>query len=188
MEDNVKVELRYDSDGTRWFPTEEYKHSLLLDFAKRFDLRTFVETGTHHCWTLEAVYKQFDWSYSIELSDDYYNAAVEKFKGVSKVTLIHGDSAVELKRLVSLLSKTPTLFYLDAHFSGGGTVGQNRLPLRAELKAIFESKIDGIVVVDDCVPWWSWGIPETAAQVVSEYPEWQQEIKHGLMRISKKEK
>src|SRR5271157_151112 len=95
MEDTVKVELRYDNNGTRWFPTEEYKHGVLLYFAARFNLRTFVETGTHHCWTLEAVYKQFDQSYSIELGDDYYNAAVEKFKGINNVTLIHGDSGAE---------------------------------------------------------------------------------------------
>ena len=186
MNDNVAVDLRYDNNGTRWFPTEQYKHAILLDFAKTYNLRTFVETGTHQCWTLEAVYKQFDRSYSIELGDDYYNAAVEKFKGIDNVTLIHGDSAVELKKLLERLPRIPTLFYLDAHFSGGGTVGQNQLPLQSELRAIFQSGFDGIIVIDDCVPYWQDGIPEVAAATVAEYPEWQQEVKYGLMRVWKR--
>lgn len=186
MHDDVKVDLRYDEDGTRWFPTEEYKHAILLYFAKQFNLTTFVETGTHHCWTLEAVYKNFDRSYSIELGKDYYEAAREKFEGIRNVTLIHGDSALELRKLVGQLPKSPTLFYLDAHYSGGGTVGRNRLPLRAELEAIFNSGIPAFIVIDDCVPYWTFGIPETAAKVVAENPEWEQEIKHGLMRVWKK--
>ena len=183
MNDNVKPDLRYDNNGTRWFPTEEYKHAILLDFAKTYNLRQFVETGTHHCWTLDAVYRQFDWSYSIELGDDYYNSAVEKLGHIINVNLIHGDSSVELPRLLKDLNRIPTLFYLDAHFSGGGTVGQNQLPLQAELRAIFQSGFDGIIVIDDCVPYWQDGIPEVAAATVAEYPEWQQEIKHGLMRV-----
>lgn len=186
MHDNVPVDLRYDNNGTRWFPTEEYKHAILLDFAKTHNLKTFVETGTHHCWTLSAVHKQFDHSYSIELGDTYYQDAVKLFIGVNNVTLIHGDSAVELKKLVDQLPKSPTLFYLDAHYSGGETVGQYNLPLRAELEAIFDSGIPAFVVIDDCVPYWGDGIPETAAQVVAEHPEWEQEIKHGLMRIWKR--
>ena len=161
----------------------EWKHALLLHLAKKFNLRTFVETGTHQCWTLDAVSQHFDRVYSIELGDNYYNAAVEKYKDVKNVTLIHGDSGAELRKLLLGLPKTPTLFYLDAHYSGGETVGRNRLPLRNELRAIFDSSIPGIVVIDDCVPYWEYGIPETAIETVSEYPAWRQEIKHGLMRV-----
>ncbi len=185
MEDNLKPDLRYDNNGTRWFPTEEYKHDLLLYFAKTYNLRQFVETGTHHCWTLDAVSPQFDRAYSIELGDDYYNAALAKYKNVANVRLIHGDSGVELKKLLETLPQIPTLFYLDAHFSGGGTVGQNQLPLQAELRSIFSSGLDGIIVIDDCVPYWQDGIPEVAEATVAEFPEWQQEIKYGLMRVWK---
>lgn len=183
MYDNVPADLRYDNNGTRWFPTEEYKHAILLDFAKMHNLRTFVETGTHRCWTLSAVYKQFDHSYSIELGDTYYQDAVKLFKGIDSVTLIHGDSAVELKNLINRLPKTPTLFYLDAHYSGGDTVGRNRLPLRAELDTIFNSGIPAFVVIDDCVPYWNLYITEIMMQAVAEYPKWECEVKHGLGRI-----
>ena len=184
MEDLVKVELRYSEDGKMWFPTEEYKHALMIDLAKRFGLARFIETGTCEGHGVDFAKDHFSEVYSIELAKHYYQAAVEKFKSARNVSFIQGDSAVQLEKLLNSLPKVPTLFYLDAHFSGGKTVGRDHLPLQAELKTILGSKVEGIVLIDDCVPWWDYGIPEIAEKTVLEYfPNWQFEIKAGMGRV-----
>jgi hypothetical protein len=192
MIDPVKIELRYDNNGTWWFPTEEYKHALLLDFATRFGLSTFIETGTcdGHCTRFAS--QHFKQVYSIELGDFYYNKAVETFKNDKNVTLIHGDSGAQLWELLSRIPDSPTLFYLDAHFSGGQTVkgpyaGMWHDPLEPELKAILDKNLKQcIIVVDDMQDFWHSGLPEKGARVVAGYPDWEQEIKAGMMRIWRK--
>jgi hypothetical protein len=189
MEDFVKPELRYDDSGRMWFATEEYKHSLMLDFAIRFNLSTFIETGTCEGHGVKFARNHFKQVYSIELSDYYYTKATEMFKDDKNVTIIHGDSGVELRKLLAQIPPTPMLFYLDAHFSGGQTVGGSYpgnwcAPLREELTAIFDlDPPQAYIIVDDMQDFWKEGLPEQGIETVSQYPKWEQEIKAGLMRI-----
>jgi hypothetical protein len=184
MEDSVKPDLR--PDGEHQLPTEQYKYAIMLDFAKRFNLTTYVETGTCEGYSLKAVSPYFKESYSIELSPEYYQKAVDHFKDNKAVHLIRGDSAVELKKLLATILDASILFYLDAHFSGGQTVGSGSSPLRKELTAIFDSGVNGIIVIDDCIDYRHDGVLEEAIQVVSEFSEWDQNVKHGLMRVWRK--
>jgi len=93
--------------------------------------------------------------YSIELSNKYYLLNKEQFKEHANVELLEGDSSLVIKNLVenSLLDNEPILFYLDAHFSGGDTAGENMYngcPVLNELEAISNRNVKGdIIFIDD---------------------------------------
>ncbi len=113
-----------------------------------------------------------DRAFSIEFSDYYSGYANRRFEGQADVTLIHGDSALELpKLLASLPSTLSVLFWLDAHYSGGLTKeGPN--PLAQELKAIFDSGMTGAILVDDM---------ESSVECPAS---WQQELQHGILALT----
>lgn len=194
IRDLATPEFRYDDGGgfTRWFPTEEYKHSLMLALCSKYNLSTFVETGTCEGHGVNFAKRHFERVYSIELGDYYYNRAVELFKDDINVTLIHGDSGKELRALLPKIGADRTLFYLDAHFSGGLTVkspnysGSWAAPLREEMRAIFEGLVPGVILIDDLQEFWTDGLPEAVIETAKAYPEWQLEIEAGLGLLIKK--
>jgi hypothetical protein len=125
----------------------ESKRDLLIDYAVRFGLRTFVETGTCGGDTIAYLLPHFFRLYSIELDAALFERGRARFHGNEKITLIHGDSAVELAKLLPEIPE-PALYWLDAHNSGPPTAGENN-PLMAELEAIVRQKKQGIVLIDD---------------------------------------
>jgi hypothetical protein len=95
--------------------------------------------------------------YSIELSNKYYLLNKEQFKEHANVELLEGDSSLVIKNLVenSLLDNEPILFYLDAHFSGGDTAGENMYngcPVLNELEAISNRNVKGDIIFIDDIP------------------------------------
>ncbi|MGE9271104.1 MAG: hypothetical protein ACQKBU_09910 [Verrucomicrobiales bacterium] len=125
------------------------KREMHLEYARRFDLKLFVETGTFKGDTIETMRPHFDRLYSIELADKFYHEAVKRFSGVSKVELFHGDSGKLMPEVVAKL-KAPTLFWLDGHYSGGETAqGELKAPVWPELKAIFAGMNQPFVVLID---------------------------------------
>jgi hypothetical protein len=127
--------------------TASYKRDLLIDYAAKHGLKTFVETGTCGGDTIEHLLPHFDRLYSIELDQTLFEMGVKRFYGNAKVMLIEGDSAVELPKLLPLIEE-PALYWLDAHNSGPPTAGEDN-PLMAELDAITKQKKQGVVLVDD---------------------------------------
>ena len=119
--------------------------------------KIIVETGTYLGHGIKSYLERnyFNKIYSIELSNKYYLLNKELFKEQSNVELIEGDSSVVIKDLVekSLLEDEPILFYLDAHFSGGDTAGENIFngcPLLNELESISNRTVKGdVIFIDD---------------------------------------
>jgi hypothetical protein len=113
--------------------------------------RVFVETGTFRGDTIEVVKDSFSAIYSIELSQVYYNASVERFKDCSHVTLLHGDAASALASIMPNLQQQSTLFWLDAHWCvAQNTAGQSsQCPLIEELEAIQHLNQDSLIIIDD---------------------------------------
>lgn len=181
-----KPEIIYWLDGTTecWATTLAYRRNLMLHYSECFGLFRFIETGTHRGDTVEVLRGHFEKVYSIEHAAEFFAHASQRLRHAPNVKLIYGDSGVELRRLLSQLTRRPTLFWLDAHGTGEHGTG-GIAPLREELEAIFDSGIPGVVLVDDMQDFWKNGLPELAAQVVAEHPPWQQEIKHGIMRVVK---
>jgi hypothetical protein len=109
----------------------------------------FVETGTNAGFTVDNMKSHFKEVHTIELSEPYYDSAVNKFKSDENVKLYLGDSAKVLPDLVKELDGN-TVFFLDGHWSGGDTAqGDKDCPLVEELVAIKEFKHKSIVVIDD---------------------------------------
>jgi len=106
--------------------------------------KTFVETGTFRGDGVCRALEDFDRVYSIELNPMLHAAAVLRFRGDERVTILCGDSA---KVLATLEIKEPVCFYLDAHWSGRGP--QTPLPLLDELRAIARRPYTDVVIVDD---------------------------------------
>ena len=137
---------------TTWTPGEAnngvWKQKLLLYLALTFDLRTLVETGTCDGGTLGGVYSVFEACHSIELYKYYYDISRERFKDKINVHLYHENSGLFLRHLLTKIPDVPTLFWLDAHSSGGLTADAGD-PLPAELEAIFDLRPNSLIVVDD---------------------------------------
>jgi hypothetical protein len=99
----------------------------------------FVETGSGGGDGIDgALAAGFDKIVSVELSEKYYQYCKDKFINNSKVSLIFGDSRQILPAMLEENSNHSNMFiWLDAHFSEGGTTGDNVIKtLPTEIKAI----------------------------------------------------
>lgn len=111
-----------------------------------------IETGTYKGDTSYICSKIFQKIYTIELSRDLYNFCVNKYKSSTNIEFICGDSAQEIKQIVSKLKQKYILF-LDAHGSGGDTTfsekyGRYGTPILKELEATIENPPD-VIIIDD---------------------------------------
>lgn len=131
-------------------PPHQIKQYWVCLFQRRYSLRTLVETGTFKGTMLRAVAGQFQEMYSIELSQHYYARAVEMFSCYEHVTLLHGDSGIELASVLRGVTNR-CLFWLDAHYSEGTTArGDKETPILDELEAIRRhQRNDHVILIDD---------------------------------------
>jgi len=125
------------------------KATLILEYAKKYDCKLFVETGTYKGDTTNDCKDFFEELYSIELSHDLYVAAAERFAGINKIHILEGNSG-DLMPMIMEKATKPTLFWLDAHYSGGETArGPEDSPVVRELQFIFASKLKHCILIDD---------------------------------------
>ena len=131
-------------------PPYVVKKRVLREFAQRFGLKILVETGTYRGDMVEAMTGHFARIYSIELSAALHERARKKFAGDDRITLVHGDSGVELKRVVAELDQA-ALFWLDGHYCGDGSArGTSDTPIYDELSHILGSPQPGhVIIIDD---------------------------------------
>lgn len=119
----------------------------------------FIETGLYKGRGLRrALAAGFPKIYNIEIENEHINTIAAELPNVvesGRVTLIHGDSAVELPKLLQTIDE-PCTFWLDAHW--GGKRGHQG-PLLAEVQAIREhGRDDHIVLIDDLRMMRYWGV------------------------------
>lgn len=131
------------------FP-HKLKINILNKYATKFHIKTLVETGTYLGQTVDDLKHKFNKIYSIELDKKLYQNAKNIFEKDKNVKIIYGDSATQLIKIIKTL-KTPTLFWLDAHYSNGLTAkGNMETPIIKELIAISKSKIKNhVILIDD---------------------------------------
>lgn len=134
-------------------PTE-VKWYLLCDFADRYNLSTLIETGTAVGDTITHVADRFDRIVSFEVMRTYFDVALVNTMDLGHVELINASSVgAEFCQVVQVLV-TPSLFYLDAHYSGEGTgkdfsIETPTVPIREELLVILGSELDHVIIIDD---------------------------------------
>jgi len=126
-----------------------FKQRVIIEHAQKYGCSILVETGTYMGDMVFAQLGNFKKLYSIELSDYLWKLAVNRFKKYSHVQILQGDSGLVLPTLVPTLGE-PAVFWLDGHYCGGITAQADIFcPIYAELKAIFDSPIAHIVMIDD---------------------------------------
>ena len=121
----------------------------LLKKHKRGNI--LIETGTYMGAGIRAALEAgFETVYSIELDDFLFRDAQKAFADDARVHIVHGDSAVELGKILAALPEgSDVTLWLDAHASGplkydGGT------PVLDEVRAVATSKCKATILVDDC--------------------------------------
>jgi hypothetical protein len=126
--------------------------TIIVNLLKMDKPNIFVETGTYLGDGIERVKNDFKFIHSIELHEKWYNHAKDRFKNDNNVFLHLGDSGEVLCNLINEFNE-PTLFYLDAHFSGGDTAfgkeDEKGIPLLRELKALGKRNYKDIIIIDD---------------------------------------
>lgn len=144
-------ELRqWEKSGSPIPPPHLFKQGIIREYAKKFGARVFVESGTCYGDMVEAMKREFDRIYSIELSPYLYGKVTKRFRKERNIKLILGDSGVELKNVMKEIDQ-PALFYLDGHYSSGmSTKGEKETPVCEELHAILRAKpFRHVILIDD---------------------------------------
>ncbi len=120
--------------------TEYFKESLKLD--------VFVEGGTYKGETAKSMSGKFRKVYTIEKSDAMFDIAKENLKNIENITMLKGDTREHLHSILE--NNDNLLFWLDAHWSGGETYGEeDECPLIEELEIIFEYNKNYVILIDD---------------------------------------
>jgi hypothetical protein len=144
------VRAAWDRGGCTLPAPPLVKQAVLRDVARSHRLRFFVETGTYLGDTVAALAGEFEALVTIELDPGLHERARQRFAGVDRVVCLRGDSGSLLPQIMERVA-APTLFWLDAHYSGPGTArGEIDTPILAELRTILRHPSRGhVVLVDD---------------------------------------
>ena len=122
---------------------------LIIRLKECHELNNFIETGTYFGNTANWSSQKFEKVVTLENSTKMYKIATQKFGHIKNIKFLQGDSRLLLKKVVSDL-KLPSMFWLDAHWSGGETYGEkDECPLLEELAIINESPCEHIILIDD---------------------------------------
>ena len=125
------------------------KQGIVERFQKEYGYNVLIETGTFLGDMVEAQRNNFKRIFSIELQSDFAEKARERFKDVGHIKILQGDSGRLLKTILTEI-KEPAIFWLDAHYSGGLTAkGDKECPIYEEIDAIFATKENHVLLIDD---------------------------------------
>lgn len=133
------------------------KNMPIAGLKRRFELRSFVETGTFEGDGLRfALSLGFERCFSCDIVEKWAHAAEREHAsaGRDNVYVFHSDSLSFLRTLPNGIG--PSLFWLDAHqpaIYGGHETRENKFPVLAELDIIRQRSDAGrdVVIVDDLI-------------------------------------
>ena len=115
----------------------------------RLGLTRAVETGTYTGLGARRLATAFDAVTTVELSEELHAKARDSLADDRRITARQGHSAQILPELVGACD-TPTLWFLDGHWSGGPTAGeQDECPVMGELEALRGGHPDDVIFIDD---------------------------------------
>jgi len=144
-----KIYQKWLQDSKPLPPPHIAKQKVIEEFAKKYNLKTLIETGTFLGDMIYSQRNNFSKLVSIELDEVFYKDAKQKLKHVNNIEILKGDSGIVLNEITPAL-KEPCLFWLDGHYSAGFTAkGDLETPIISELNTIFSLKENHIVLIDD---------------------------------------
>jgi len=178
----------WESRGKSGETPHAVKRGTALDYARRFGLKGFVETGTFRGEMVWACRERFAAIYSIEVDRALCAAARAKFARFPHIHILEGDSEKVLPELLAKLNER-CLFWLDAHYCGpaAGRAASDT-PILKELEAIFAHPVpDHVVLVDDARCFGTRpGYPtvdELRAFVLARRPDWAVIVRDDIIQI-----
>jgi FkbM family methyltransferase len=125
-------------------PTE-----LALALKEAYNIQGFIETGTNYGGTALWAAQYFQKVITIEAAKEIYESVANNYAHIQNIQFVLGNSKERLEAIVPTL-KEPCLFWLDAHWSGGVTYGDNdECPLLEELQIINNSDCEHFILIDD---------------------------------------
>jgi hypothetical protein len=129
--------------------SHQVKRSIVRDNARRYGLRVLVETGTYMGDMVWSALGSFALIYSVEIDSALAERARRVFASHPDVRILAGDSADVLGSILEELDHA-SLFWLDAHHSGGVTGGSNEYnPVVDEVSQILAHTRNHVILVDD---------------------------------------
>jgi hypothetical protein len=164
------------------------KQRTVVEYARKYDLRTLVETGTYYGEMVAAVKQSFDQIFSIELDPALARAATRKFERDPRIRILEGDSARLLPELLKSITK-PALFWLDAGYWGWENLERDPQRLSVEVESILAHSVKGhVVLMDDarCLDGQNGALTIAALQgrIAARFPDRAFEVKHDIVRIT----
>lgn len=119
-----------------------------LDLRNALNLSRAVETGTFQGVTARSLADIFMDVVTIELSPEIQAAAAQGLSDLPNVRSVQGHSGALLREVAH--AATPTLYFLDGHWSGGDTAGvEDECPVLDEIAAIGSGHPNDCLIVDD---------------------------------------
>lgn len=134
-------------------PPEIIKRRKIKSIQSKFKYKILIETGTYLGDMINYQINNFKYLYTIELSEDLFIRATERFKEYNHVKTIQGDSGIELKKLMKTITES-CIFWLDGHYSGvfngvQTAKGEKDSPIFKELEAICKTPYNHFILIDD---------------------------------------
>lgn len=131
-------------------PFSLVKRAMLRREALRIHAASFVETGTYLADTTWYLRRDFKQIFTIEVEPNLAAVARDRFKRWPHVRIVEGDSGDQLAAVVAQVV-SPTLFWLDGHYSAGITGrGETDCPIWKELDAIVaRADLKHSIFIDD---------------------------------------
>jgi hypothetical protein len=124
------------------------------ELFKKYYNPIFIETGAALGDGIQAAIDAgFKKIYSIEIDPFFYEHCKDRFKELTDVHIILGDSDGCLEKLLETINE-PITFWLDAHHVGGFKRGNQISPLLQEIEAINKHPVKThTLIIDDLRDW-----------------------------------
>ncbi|MFT5663251.1 MAG: hypothetical protein ACI9JR_000634 [Gammaproteobacteria bacterium] len=183
----AKEVKRWQSEGYTIPPSHAVKQAIINNYGRHYGYSNLVETGTYKGQMIEAQKFNFSKIFSIELSEELYEKAKERFKLDRNVEILFGDSGEILPLVVNKLDG-PAIFWLDGHYSGSGTArGSEDCPIFKELGSILSAQNYGhIILIDDARHFVGEGgyptIPVLKNHILEKWPDYEMNVEHDIIR------
>jgi hypothetical protein len=181
--------LEWHYGGCEYPPPNAVKQITIAYYQTKYSIPILIETGTYLGDMVEAQKNRFSKIVTIELSEKLFNDAKKRFSKDGNITVIHGDSGKVLYEVLKNI-KSPAIFWLDGHFSGGITaMGDKECPIFEEINAIFTtSNYNHILLIDDARLFVGQGgyptIDELTKHIKTKNVKYQEEVKNDIIRYS----
>jgi hypothetical protein len=164
------------------------KQRAVREYARRYQLRTLIETGTYYGEMIAAVKGDFERVFSIEFDPELAQRASRRFAGDARVRILEGDSAKVLPQLLKTISE-PVLFWLDAGYWGWADLERDPERLSVEVEAALSHPVKGHVVLMDDARMLDGrnGAPtfdQLRSRITTRFPGRRVELRHDIIRIT----